>query len=76
MVRVAPFRAVRPRPNKVAQVASVPYDVVSTDEARALAEGNPNSFLHVIRPEIGLPTETGPYDDVVYATAAADTSTP
>jgi uncharacterized protein (DUF1015 family) len=48
-------------------VASVPYDVVTTEEARALAEGEPYSFLHVIRPEIDLPPGTDIHDDAVYA---------
>ena len=48
----------------------MPYDVVSTDEARALAEGNPLSFLHVTRSEIDLPAGTNPYDAAVYARAA------
>jgi uncharacterized protein (DUF1015 family) len=48
-------------------VASVPYDVVDTNEARALAEGNPLSFLHVCRPEIDLPEGTPLYSDAVYA---------
>jgi uncharacterized protein (DUF1015 family) len=47
-------------------VASVPYDVVSTEEANALAKGEPLSFLHVTRAEIDLPPGTNPYDDQVY----------
>jgi uncharacterized protein (DUF1015 family) len=50
-------------------VSSVPYDVVSTTEARQLAAGNPLSFLHVSRPEIDLPEDTDPYADAVYAKA-------
>lgn len=69
MVRVRPYVAVRPRPGLAARVASVPYDVVSTDEARAMAAGNPNSFLHVVRSEIDLPPATDPYSDAVYARA-------
>ncbi len=69
MVRVQPYIAVRPRPGLAARVASVPYDVVSTAEARALAAGNPNSFLHVVRSEIDLPPEADPYSDAVYAKA-------
>ena len=53
----------------MAQVASVPYDVVSTDEARALAR-TPRSFLHVTRSEIDLPAGTNPYDASVYEQAA------
>jgi uncharacterized protein (DUF1015 family) len=61
-----PFRALRPAPSAAAEVASVPYDVVNTDEARALATGHPLSFLHVTRAEIDLPRETSPYDATVY----------
>ena len=53
-------------------VAAVPYDVVSTAEARVLVEGNELSFLRVSRAELGLPPGTDPYADVVYATAAAN----
>jgi uncharacterized protein (DUF1015 family) len=66
---IYPFRALRPPRDKVQEVAAVPYDVVNTDEARALAEGNPLSFLHVSRPEIDLPAGTGLYSDEVYAKA-------
>lgn len=69
MLRIKPFAAVRPLPNIAAQVSSVPYDVVSTDEARELAKGNPRSFLHVLKPEIDLPTGTDPYSDQVYSKA-------
>ena len=70
MATIAPFRALRPTPESAAHVAAVPYDVVNTDEARALANRNPLSFLHVSRAEIDLPAGTNPYSDVVYATAA------
>src|SRR5690606_27527999 len=53
-------------------VAAPPYDVVDTDEARALAEGKPLSFLHVSRPEIDLPSGTDPHSDPVYAQGAAN----
>jgi hypothetical protein len=69
MLRIRPFIAVHPQPNNAAQVASVPYDVVNTAEARELAKGLPNSFLHVVRSEIDLPEKTNPYDDAVYAKA-------
>ncbi len=52
MATLHPFRALRPVSEKVEVVASVPYDVISTEEARQMARGNPESFLHVIRPEI------------------------
>lgn len=70
-MRVAPFPALRPPAALAKEIASVPYDVVNTEEARALAEGNPKSFLHIVRPEIDLPDDTNPYDDKVYAQARA-----
>lgn len=68
MATVLPFRAFRPRPEFASEVASVPYDVINTQEARALADGLPNSFLHVIRPEIDLPVGTDEHADEVYET--------
>jgi uncharacterized protein (DUF1015 family) len=70
MSAIYPFRALRPVPKAASEVAAVPYDVVNSDEARALAEGNPLSFLHVSRPEIDLPSGTDPHDEAVYAKAA------
>jgi uncharacterized protein (DUF1015 family) len=67
---IRPFRALRPPTDKAKEVASVPYDVVNTEEARALAAGNPLSFLHVSRPEIDLPEGTDIYSDAVYEKAA------
>jgi uncharacterized protein (DUF1015 family) len=67
---IYPFRALRPPVEQVERVASVPYDVVNTEEARALAEGNPLSLLHVTRPEIDLPEGTNIYSEEVYARAA------
>jgi len=69
VLRIHPFPAIRPAPGHESKVASVPYDVVSTDEARQLARDNPESFLHVVRAEIDLPEGTDPYDDSVYHTA-------
>lgn len=69
MAIIRPFRALRPLAERAKQVASVPYDVVSTGEARALAANNPLSFLHVSRPEIDLPDGTDPYSDQVYRKA-------
>ncbi len=66
MAVIRPFRALRPTSDRAQFVASVPYDVVNTDEARALVEGNALSFLHVSRPEIDLPVGTNPYSDAVY----------
>ena len=64
---VKPFAALRPAPEKAAVLAAVPYDVVDTAEARVLAAGNPDSFLHVSRPEIDLPDSIDIHDDAVYA---------
>lgn len=69
MAIIRPFRALRPQADRAQMVASVPYDVVNTDEARALANGNPLSFLHVSRPEIDLPPDTDIHSDVVYRKA-------
>ncbi len=69
MLRIKPFAAVRPLPNMAAQVSSVPYDVVTTEEARQVAADNERSFLRVLRPEIDLPTDTDPHDPAVYAAA-------
>jgi uncharacterized protein (DUF1015 family) len=67
-----PFRALRPTPAAASAVAAVPYDVVTVDEARALANGNPFSFLHVSRAEIDLPSRTDPYADTVYDKAVTN----
>jgi uncharacterized protein (DUF1015 family) len=69
---IKPFRALRPRPEQAALVASVPYDVVNTDEARTLAGDNSLSFLRVSRPDLELPDEADHYADEVYAQAAAN----
>jgi uncharacterized protein (DUF1015 family) len=72
MATIRPFRAQRPPQDKAADVSAVPYDVVNTQEARALAEGNPLSFLRVSRPELELADEANPYGDEVYDRAAAN----
>jgi uncharacterized protein (DUF1015 family) len=66
---IHPFSALRPPAEKAKQVSSVPYDVVNSEEAAALAKGNPLSFLHVSRPEIDLPPGTDLYSDAVYRKA-------
>lgn len=63
---VRPFAGLRPPEDKVLKVAAPPYDVVSSDEARAYAEGNPLSFFHVSRPEIDLPPGTDEHAPEVY----------
>jgi len=70
MATLHPFRAVRPDPDHVLEIASVPYDVINTEEARDLAEGKPKSFLHVIRPEIDLEPGIDVHDDAVYTKGA------
>lgn len=72
MSQLMPFRALRPAPAVASRVASVPYDVVNTDEARALAVAEPLSFLRVTRSEVDLPADTNPYADAVYAQAVAN----
>jgi uncharacterized protein (DUF1015 family) len=66
---IRPFSALRPNPDKASEVASVPYDVVNTEEARELAANSPLSFLHVSRPEIDLPEGTDIHSDPVYRKA-------
>ena len=68
-MNIRAFAAVRPNKEDAALVASVPYDVVDTAEAKALAEGNPKSFLHVSRPEIDLAPGTDPSSPEAYAQA-------
>jgi uncharacterized protein (DUF1015 family) len=75
MARLYPFRALRPKPEFAASIAAVPYDVVSTDEARELAGGNPRSFLRVSRAELELPSGTDPYSSAVYDRAAQNFAT-
>ncbi len=68
-MQLNPFNALRPRPELAPQVAAVPYDVVSRDEAADLAQGNPHSFLHVGRSDIDLPSEVDPHDSRIYRLA-------
>lgn len=70
MAIIKPFKAWHPDPKNVEKITCVPYDVVSVNEARTLAEGKPKSFLHVVRPEIDLPGDTDPHDDEVYEKGA------
>ncbi len=68
---VRPFRGLRPREDLTSRIPSWPYDVVTSAEARRLAEGDPYTFLHVVKPEIDLDPEIDPSDPRVYATGAA-----
>lgn len=66
MAIIRPFRALRPPVDLSDKVAALPYDVMDVEEARSMASGNPNSFLHISRPEIDLPAEIDPHDESVY----------
>jgi len=66
MITFRPFRAIRPCPEVAHAVASRPYDVLDSEEAKEEAAGNSNSFLRVIKPEIDLPASTDLYSDEVY----------
>jgi len=67
MARIIPFAALRPAPEHASQVAALPYDVMSTEEAREMAAGNPYSFLHVDKAEIDFPPGMKYSDPAVYA---------
>ena len=67
MATIKPFAALRPMPKLASQICELPYDVLSADEARAIAAGNPLSFFHVSRPEVDLPPGTDAYSPEVYA---------
>ncbi|MGH2331936.1 MULTISPECIES: DUF1015 domain-containing protein [Thermoanaerobacter] len=69
MATVKPFKAIRPVPGLADKIASLPYDVVNTEEARNLAKDNPYSFLHVDRAEIDLAPSINPYNGIVYEKA-------
>src|ERR1044072_4497538 len=67
MAIIKPFAALRPKPDLAARICELPYDVMSSEEARQIAAENPLSFLHVSKPEIDLPPGTDIYSDAVYA---------
>src|SRR5579863_6700558 len=66
MAHIEPFPALRPRPQIAGELCELPYDVMSSAEARQMARGKPYSFLHVSKPEIDLPEATDPYSPTVY----------
>lgn len=70
MAQIKPFRGIRPPKALVEQVASRPYDVLNSDEARAEAEGNEKSLYHIIKPEIDFPEGVDEHDPRVYQKAA------
>jgi uncharacterized protein (DUF1015 family) len=67
MVKVTRFRGFLAAQEHAARLITPPYDVLNTEEALVMAEGNETSFLHVEKPEIDLPVGTNLYDDAVYA---------
>ncbi len=69
MITIAPFKALRPEAPYAKEVASRPYDVLSSKEAKEEAQGNPNSFLHITKSEIDLPEETDSHSAAVYEKA-------
>ena len=69
MITIAPFKALRPQAQYAKQVASRPYDVLNTKEAKAEAAGNPFSFLHITKSEIDLPEDTDIHSEQVYSKA-------
>ena len=66
MAKIKAFRGIRPTKENVQQVASRPYDVLNTEEARQEAAGNPLSFLHVVKPEIDFAAGQDPYAPEIY----------
>lgn len=72
MAKIFPFRALRPQPAEAKAVASPPYDVLSSDEARAAVAGLPNSFLHVTKSEVDMPADLSIYDNTVYEKAKSN----
>src|SRR5215468_8945227 len=67
MASIKPFAALRPKPELAERICELPYDVMSSDEARQVAAGNPLSFLHVSKPEIDLPRSVDLHSPEVYA---------
>lgn len=72
MAIVRPFKGLRPAKEIAPKVASLPYDVINSEEARELAKDNPQSFLHVVKPEIDLESDISLYDQRVYDKAVAN----
>lgn len=74
MVVVCPFNAIRPNETYVSKIATLPYDVLNSSEAAALAKDNPYSYLHIDKAEIDLPSDISAYDKRVYQKAAENLS--
>lgn len=71
MATVRPFKAIRPAPAKAKAVAALPYDVQSVEEARAIVQANPESFLAIDEPVVNFPAGTDPFDLLVYLKAGS-----
>ncbi|MGY8650459.1 MAG: DUF1015 family protein [Verrucomicrobiia bacterium] len=72
MATLTPFAALRPKTELAAKICELPYDVMNSDEARAIAKDNPLSFLHVSKPEIDLEPGIDVYSPAVYAKGAGN----
>ncbi len=72
MAQIKEFQGYRPSPSDAAMVAELPYDVVSSEEARMIADKNPKSFFHISKPEVDLPSDIDHYDDAVYKKGKAN----
>ncbi len=66
MAIIKPFKGYKPKKEIVQQLASRPYDVISSEEARELVKDNPHSFLHVVKPEVDLPVNIDVHSTIVY----------
>ena len=69
MARFKPFKSIRPKAGLADKIAVLPYDVMNREEAKKMAKGNEDSFLHIARSEIDLDDSVNPYDEIVYRTA-------
>jgi uncharacterized protein (DUF1015 family) len=74
MAKIFPFRALRPQPDQASAIAAPPYDVLSSDEARQVVTDSTNSFLHVTKSEVDMPTDLSIYDESVYTKARLNLS--
>ncbi|MEG2740078.1 DUF1015 domain-containing protein [Clostridium sp.] len=72
MAKIKPFKAIRPQRELVSKIAALPYDVMSSEEARVMVFDNPYSFLHIDRAEIDLPLDIDVHDNKVYEKAKAN----
>jgi len=75
MAVLRPFKGFRPPVDKVKDVASRPYDVLNSKEARVEVEGNPHSFLHVVKPEVDLDEDIDLHSQAVYDKARTNLDT-